>query len=230
MIEVTTLYERERGCGFRKPGGKYLVAGGELRPCGKLPLELTVCPTCNAGIKPSRGWTWVDSNALFESRECEESARGDRECTTCPLHSGVGRAGLLWIGEVFYKSPMEWTEEAIRQGISRRIATIPNDFVIGETWVLAAHRKTIEKICRDCGGRGWVKYEETGTNATCQNCHGRGRVWTPGIFQVFRPERIEYVVKGDETEEELERIVKRGMTPVKVVPVDADGKEIEKTA
>ena len=36
------------------------------------------------------------------------------------------------------------------------------------------------------------------------------------IFMVTRPTHIEYVVKGDETGEELEKLVKRGITPVQV--------------
>ena len=37
----------------------------------------------------------------------------------------------------------------------------------------------------------------------------------PGIFHAFRPRAAEYVVKGSESEEELERKVKRGITLVR---------------
>jgi hypothetical protein len=37
-----------------------------------------------------------------------------------------------------------------------------------------------------------------------------------GIFQAFKPTAIEYVVKGDESEEELARKVKRGITLVRI--------------
>jgi hypothetical protein len=62
---VKLSHEKPRGCGRRKPGGLYLVAPGDGAPCCKLPIKLDVCPTCHAGIKPARGWTWVDGDALL---------------------------------------------------------------------------------------------------------------------------------------------------------------------
>ena len=57
---------------------------------------------------------------------------------------------------------------------------------------------------------------------------GRAEVeHTPGIFRVFRPERIEYVLKGTETEEEIAAIVKRGLTPVRVERIDPTPEQIE---
>jgi hypothetical protein len=38
----------------------------------------------------------------------------------------------------------------------------------------------------------------------------------PGVFQMFKPTAVEYITKGGETEEELEALVKRGITPVQV--------------
>ncbi len=70
-IDITVIKnESKRGCGYRKQGGLYLMAGGPSAECGKLPLELTVCPCCGAGIKPARGWTWVNAEALFASKQC----------------------------------------------------------------------------------------------------------------------------------------------------------------
>ncbi len=36
-------------------------------------------------------------------------------------------------------------------------------------------------------------------------------------FYVYKPERIEYIVKGDESEEELDKMEKCGISPVKLV-------------
>lgn len=92
-----------------------------------------------------------------------------------------------------YPTPEAWLQEAHAQGISRRITVIPREFKLGRTWVLMAHRKAIGHISDDPKER-----------------------FTPGIFYAFRPTAIEYIVKGDETEERLENLVKRGITPVRV--------------
>jgi hypothetical protein len=105
--------------------------------------------------------------------------------------------GLLWCGEKFYKTPQDWMREARLQGVSRRISTVPNDFVVGETWVLMAHPKAVRRV----DDEGETTYH-------------------PGIFQAFLPTAIEYVVKGDETEEELARKVKWGITLVRIERVE----------
>jgi hypothetical protein len=46
--------------------------------------------------------------------------------------------------------------------------------------------------------------------------HIKATNYTPGIFRLFRPTAIEYVVKGTETETELEDMEKRGISLVKV--------------
>ena len=227
MVSVRTSKEGRRGCGFRKPGGMYLVCKDDGKPCGKLPVETTICPTCGAGIRPARGWTWVDGDALVTSRKCPHEKK---HCRGCPLSKKIGRVGLLWIGRAFYKTPLDWLNESIRMGVSRRINKVPRGFVVGETWVLVAHREAVPKPCPMCNGSGKT------TNKTalglesigpCERCDKTGTIHTPGIFHVFKPTAIEYVITGHETADELEAIVKRGLTPVKVVPVDdetADGR------
>ena len=44
-------------------------------------------------------------------------------------------------------------------------------------------------------------------------------------FYVYKPERIEYIVKGDESEEELDKMEKRGISLVKLVRMDLFSKE-----
>lgn len=183
---IKISYEKKRGCGYRKQGGLYLVSMGPGMPCGRLPIPLDVCPCCGNGIKPSRGWTWVNGTALVAGHECASS-----RCDLCPLGSAApGRVGLLWIGEQFYPRPDDWTREAQRMGVSRRIAAVPLDFELGETWIWVAHRRAI-------------------TNADGS--------FTAGVFHCFKPQRIEVIVSGDEPDDEIERLVKRGLTPVKVI-------------
>lgn len=195
---MSTIHERTesaRGCGYRKPGGIYLIGGRLSAPCGKLPIPLSTCPCCGAGIKPARGFTWV-SSAIIEQTTCKS-----QYCTTgcVPFDGSVKRFGLLWIGEAFYKTVGDFRAEAALQGISRRISQIPKDLVVGETWILLAHRKAIEEAGLDPGSEVPIPV-----------------VYTPAIFSAFIPERIEYVVKGTETEEELLALEKRGLTLVRV--------------
>jgi hypothetical protein len=125
--------------------------------------------------------------------------------------------GLLWIGEAFYKTPEELLREAAAQGLSRRISAIPNDFELGKTWVLLAHRKGMAKYCSH---PRIVRQELDALSKEdvdgCPDCHGTGQVDAPAIFSAFRPTHIEYVVKGTETEEELDRMEARGISLVKL--------------
>lgn len=137
--------EAKRGCGYRKVGGTYLVDDGRGSPCCKLPLELSICPCCGNGIKQTRGWTWIDAGKMFGAGGCRS---GDPlTMATCPAvnPASMGRVGLLWVGEKFYKRPLDFQLEASKQGISRRVSNVPRDFKAGETWVLFAHPKAIER-------------------------------------------------------------------------------------
>lgn len=112
-------------------------------------------------------------------------------CKNCtPFNGTVLRMGLIWIGEKFYSTPEEFMREGIAQGISRRISAVPRDFKVGETWVVLGHRKVLFDQER-----------------------------SPGIFTAFRPTAIEYVVRGDESQEELDALEKRGISLVDVKPL-----------
>jgi hypothetical protein len=137
-----------------------------------------------------------------------ESLQG---CGTCPIADAkIQEVGLLWIGEQFYKSPAEFSAEAARMGLSRRITAIPQKFKLGETWVALAHRKAIGvqteqgREAGRCNKPPFVEHKA-------------------GIFHVFKPSRIEYVVKADDDEAKLEAIEKRGITLVKVVKKAGEG-------
>lgn len=192
---IKTITDQQRGCGWRKTGGLYLIGDGPSIACGRLPIALTVCPCCGHGFKPTRGFTWVNADQLIEA------SKGDCDtgnCSYCPIGSmisqGIGRAGLLWIGEEFYKTPMDFSMEAAKMGISRRISTIPNDFKIGETWILLAHRKAILKA---------VEF-------------GKEPEYTAGIFLIFKPSRIEVICDGTESDDLIESYLRRGLSPVKI--------------
>lgn len=190
MPTIHTRHERRRGCGFRKPGGLYLVADGPGSHCGKLPLPLICCPTCGHGIKPASGWGWVNAAAILGGAECSERACS---CRACPLAerflSKIGRAGLLWVGEEYYPTPSHFSAEASEMGLSRRIGRIPRGFEVGSTWVLLAHRRGIR---------------------------APDRSWSPAVFRVFRPNRIEYVVRDTDDDAALESLERRGVVLVRI--------------
>ena len=194
--------EEARGCGYRKPGGLYLVTNFKGRPCGKFPVEMKVCPCCGQGIRFARGWSWIDGDEIIGKLPCRfipgEALLSGSNCP-CPMDHEIGKAGLLWIGEKFYKTPQAFLEEAQRMGISRRINSVPKDFKLGKTWVFMGYKKY---------PTGKLD-PETGKPETM-----------PAIFQAFRPTAIEYVVTGKETEKELDALVKRGLTLVRVIPKD----------
>ncbi len=204
---VTTLKnEKRRGCGYRKQGGLYLVAGGVGAPCGKLPLPLDICPCCGQGVKPARGWTWVGGQKLFGKLRCAfgiEEGKNREYCKDrCILEHPPERMGLLWVGEQYYPTPDHFLQEGMAQGICRRIHAIPNDFKIGETWVLFAHRKAIEIAVPSAAGGLPLEGEEH---------------FIPGIFAVFQPQHIEYVVRADDSEEKLAGLEARGVSLVRLV-------------
>jgi len=175
-----------RGCGYRKKGGLYLMADGEFLSCGKLPIPLDKCPCCGAGIKFSRGFQWVGID-LINTKKCRKKGC---KIPCKPFDGSVEKVGLLWIGKSFYPQVSDFTNEALRFGVSRRIKSVPKGFVIGETYVALAHLKAITDF---------DKLKQTA-----------------GIFSIIKPDRIEYVIRGDETSECLDKLVKRGITPVEV--------------
>jgi hypothetical protein len=122
LAPVIAYKEFKRGCGYRKSGGTYMVdLTPQEVPTEGFPLELSVCPCCNAGIKFSRGFQWIQPRLLFGDESLPE------------------RAGLIWIGGKFYPTPKHFVDEARTLGVSRRIATVPRGLVIGETRIYLAH-------------------------------------------------------------------------------------------
>ena len=210
MIEIQVRHDRKRGCGWRKPGGKYLIGGSLCAPCGKLPYFLDAgCPTCGHGIKPMRGWRWINASLLFRDWGTCFKDGEDTDCTPCLLCEPPVRAGLIWIGDTFY-SPAEFVAEAVTLGISRRIACVPKGFQVGKTLVLLASRHV-------------PKYGDN--DALFRELPLRDG---PGIFAAFVPTALEYMVKGSESTEELERLDSQGFTLVRIERVVESGGDEER--
>ena len=188
--------ESKRGCGFRKIGGLYMVGGNAFVSCDRLPFELDVCPCCGEGIKQSRGWTWVQPYKMLEG-DHNERCGCKNGCPVCfpSIHFGEdGKAGLLWIGKQYYQTPEDFMREAVRQGISRKIHSIPRDFKPGETWIFLAHPIAVKKE---------EKVFALAANGKRKRLLNVEIEYAPGIFTAFKPERIERLVKQSEYEEYL---------------------------
>ena len=186
-VNIRTSHEGKRGCGYRKAGAMYLVCHGVGFYCGVLPIPLTVCPVCHGGIKPARGFTWIDLGEIRKQADKACSREAEGYCMSCPVNT-IQRAGLIWVGEACYKTPGDFNKEAAEMGVSRRIRQVPRGFVIGETWVALAHRKAVastDVMSALLGGTGPLVKESA------------------GIFHLFRPSRIEYIVKKGDSKKKL---------------------------
>lgn len=194
--------EAKRGCGYRKVGGLYLVGSGISIACDRLPYELTLCPCCGAGIKQARGFTWLDAKQFFGEHK---SCTCNNFCPICHpekylelTQHKITKYGLLWVGEKYY-TPASFIEEAKKIGVSKRIAQIPRELRLGETWVLLAHPKAITKP--DPEKKKLFKD-------------------SPAIFYAFKPARIEKIITQKQaTKTMLKKLAKREITPV-IVPND----------
>lgn len=207
------MTEQRRACGWRKIGGMYLVGGSAAAPCDFLPYELTTCRHCGAGVKPCRGFTWL-TRSFFGPVTCLETCRAFKEyrlaagrvSAPCPMDAPPDELfGLLWIGERFYPTPADFMREAGAQGISRRISQVPKNLILGETWVMLAHRRAvlIEPAPAD---------PELEPPAALGG--GSYRI-APAIFSMFRPTAIEKILTHDlATPEEIASLERRGITPV----------------
>lgn len=217
-ITVQTRRETARGCGWRKPGGLYLVGSALGLGCGRFPIACDCCPTCGQGIKPARGWTWIQPDEIagkcvhFGTSRHEAGVLLGSQCGVCSFQPGkIGNAGLLWVGQQYYPTASSFLSEAATVGISRRINMVPRGLVVGETWVFLGHREAIET-------RPQPSYERDDPPEVERY---------PGIFAAFQPRAIEYVVTGDEADEELEALAARGFTLIRVERV---GEQMETTA
>jgi len=201
VLRITEL-EPRRGCGYRYVGKLYLIGVGLGKVCHRLPLKLPeVCPCCGEGIKFHRGFQWIDPQRIFGfCPDCTSSTTPLCD-PNCPVCNPPEKVGLMWVGERYYPRTIDFTLEAERLGISKAIATIPKGLELGKTWVFLAHKKAVAEQVED---------ENTLT--------GYREELVPGVFYAFRPVRIEMLIKeSDATEENLEKLKRRGITPV-IVP------------
>jgi len=213
-IQIRKDYRR--GCGFRKVGNYYLISGVISAQCGKLPIPLLgACPCCGRvyyDLKRSRAATWIPEPwRIWADMECKPEPDAEFvPCdhpnetggTRCALANGkdIGPAGLIWIGEKFYRTPEAWVAETRRtgpsgeaMGVSRAIPPhFAEKMTLGQTWILVAHANVL------------LEEPEFGKP------ENRG----PAIFQVFKPTAVEVVVTPETSDSYIDQLVKKGFTPI----------------
>lgn len=188
--------EPERGCGYRVVGKLYLVGDGFPMICDALPFPLEECDCCGYVPTFMRGFSWLKKSYIGEHDKtfckCKVPA-----CPICrPKANKLDYYGLMWVGERYY-TPKDFISEAISLGVSKAINKIPKDLVMGETWILLAHRKC------------FAPNEEILT---------RENLVRPGIFYAFIPSRYEMLIwESEATEEKIAELESKGITPI-IVP------------
>lgn len=195
--------EAKRGCGYRKAGGLYLVGGGLTRDCDRMPIPITPCPVCGEVIRFHRAVAQINPLRLWAPHIYKEACRCERDCPAC---SPSERAWLMWVGTEY--TPQSFIHEARELGVSKRIARVPKAFALGD-WVFLAHNKAINAAAV----------------ADIQLLAGLGQAApAPAVFLAFCPERVEKIVTESQARdaEAMDKLLKAGITPVKVPDDDAD--------
>ena len=210
--------EEQRGCGYRKVGGMYLCGEYITVPCDRLPYPLDTCPVCGAGIKVSRGFTKIIPMHLFGFHQpCNDRVR---PCFVCD--PTIVPAFIMRVGEQHYKTPGDFSREARSMGISKRIPFIPREMELGKTIVYLAHAKACVEVTSPAlqQAMALLRPPEDGQQALVESQKVEHKL---GIFSAFIPQRVEKLLwEKDATPEELEKLEKRGITPVIIKDGDQD--------
>jgi len=128
------------------------------------------------------------------------------------------------VGERYYKTPFDFLNEARSMGISKRIPFIPKDLELGKTVVYLAHPKACEvrEPVALQQAMAIVVVEETQTKQP-KLLEAEKTSKALGIFCAFIPKKVEKLIwESQATPEELEKLEKRGVTPVVVPDKDKD--------
>lgn len=210
--------EAIRGCGYRKVGGLYLCGEYISVPCDRLPYPLDVCPVCGEGIKVSRGFTKVNPLRLFGYHQpCSDRTR---PCFICDPKDEP--AFIMGVGERYYKSPGDFQEEAHWLGVSKRIPFIPKDLECRKTIVYLAHPKACP-VSESVALQHALAIVDKGNTEQPRFVDSERVEYKLGIFSAFIPYRVENLIwEHDATPETLERLHKRGITPIIIKDGDLD--------
>jgi len=183
-----------------------------------MPFPLTVCPVCGQGIKVSRGFTQVNPYRLWGIHEnCQDIFR---PCFLCDPQDQP--AYIMLVGEKYYKTPVEFLDEAFSMGISKRIPFIPKGLELGTTVIYLAHNKAIKVNVAAAVQQAMsiLEGEDTQQPKLVETDRVEKKL---GIFCAFIPNRVEKLLwESKATPKELEKMAKREITPVIVPDGDKD--------
>jgi hypothetical protein len=196
-------------------GGMYIEGMGRAVPCDRLPFNIERCPICDQGIKFSRGFTWIHwyrYAGIHDPCKCKMP-----NCPICkPRETYLVeidvdkykqqpvKYGLMWVGKKYY-TPESFMDEAYTLGVCKRIATIPKEIELDQTWILLAHQEA------------GIRQNDKGKDEKCS-----------AVFYAFRPHRIIKIINKKQAKDKqyLENLAKRGITPL-VGITNKDGKIVE---
>lgn len=214
--------EHERGCGFRKIGGVYLVGEGPTGSCDALPIALGPCEDCEFDINQARVIQSIHAGYL-SSKIRTHVCRDEFSCPICAYGKprilarneahrkgeeflGPNNFFIMWVGQEY--TPEEFLKEAALYGVSKRIAanSLPSKFMIGRDWIFLAHR--------DVGFPVFSKEKSTVIAPDGEACEGPAKVELVrkrGIFFAFKPKRLELVLyQGQIPDESMEEYEEAG--------------------
>lgn len=187
--------EARRGCGYRKVGGIYLVGEGPSVGCDRIPLVLSACEVCGSEIKFSRGFQWLNAYKFFGNHEfCVD----DKTCPICYPPKDE-KYGLLWVGEKYY-TPRAFIDEAMKMGVSKRIASVPRELKLGHTRIVLAHISVPV-----------------------------GEEFKKAIFYSFIPQRVEKIITESQSKDKtfMEALVADGYVAIVVPDDDTDHMDVK---
>lgn len=226
-----SMGEFERGCGYRKVGGVYLVCDGASFTCDGLPVEMVPCHCCEFSVSQARSMQPIPAGYmtyLMRNHKCTEEK--GFPCPICFYAETYPKAKavivelpsdsperlkleaelpkvfyLMFVSKEFY-TPESFMEEARLLGVSKRVApnSLPKGFKVGRDWVFLAH--------------GTVPFPAIDKSG--QVLKGERRYAT-GIFYAFRPSRLELVLyKGDVDDQRIADYEEAGYTVVLLEKTD----------
>ncbi|MGQ9545955.1 MAG: hypothetical protein ACUVTR_02150 [Dehalococcoidia bacterium] len=207
-----------RGCGYRRVGGLYLCGEYISVPCDRLPYPLDVCPVCGGGIRVSRAFTKINPLSLFGYHQpCRDRFP---YCFVCEPKDEP--AFIMGVGARFYKTPGDFMKEASQLGVSKRIPFIPKELKLGKTIVYLAHPKACQ-VKESSALQQAMAILNAAETTQPRLVETETVEYKLGIFSAFIPQRVEKLIwEKDATPEELEKLKKRGVTPVIIEDGDLD--------